>query len=119
MVPGSLPGKNPKKWRNRSQFILRSNCKKVDAKTRSKRQLTIFLGHNDTIELSSKLIKFKSITPDNSGAIDYIKNFKEKFNCHILSLGLTKLRIFMHHLKEARDQTLVLQVTLTLYLQVI
>ena len=29
----------------------------------------------DTIELSSKLIKFKSITPDNSGAINYIQKF--------------------------------------------
>ena len=34
----------------------------------------------DTIELSSKLIKFKSITPDNSGAIDYIQKVLKKKN---------------------------------------
>ena len=48
----------------------------------------------DTIELSSKLIKFKSITPDNSGAIDYIQKVlkKKKFNCHILESGTNKIK---------------------------
>ena len=48
----------------------------------------------DTIELSSKLIKFKSITPDNSGSIDYIQKIlkKNKFSCHMLESGTSKIK---------------------------
>ena len=48
----------------------------------------------DTIELSSKLIKFKSITPDNTGSIDYIQKIlkEKKFNCQMLESGTSKIK---------------------------
>ena len=46
----------------------------------------------DTIELSSKLIKFKSITPDNTRSIDYIQKILKKTSLAVIcsSLELVK-----------------------------
>ena len=48
----------------------------------------------DAIELSSKLIKFKSITPQSSGSLEYIQEIlkKSNFQCHLLEFGKDKIK---------------------------
>lgn len=48
----------------------------------------------NSIELSSELIRFKSITPDKSKALDFLKKIllKYKFDCHILEFGEDKIK---------------------------
>ncbi len=48
----------------------------------------------DSIELSSKLIKFKSITPNSSGSLEYIQKIlkRKKFQCHLLEFGKDKIK---------------------------
>ncbi|MGL9733126.1 MAG: succinyl-diaminopimelate desuccinylase [Wolbachia sp.] len=49
----------------------------------------------DPVELTKKLISFKSITPRDSGAIDHIAAILKKsgFNCKILEFGDSKIRV--------------------------
>ncbi len=58
----------------------------------------------DTIELSTKLIKFKSITPNSSGSIEYIKKLleKKKFQCHFLEFGKDKIKNLYASLKGGK-----------------
>jgi succinyl-diaminopimelate desuccinylase len=48
----------------------------------------------DTIELSSKLIKFKSITPNSSGSLEFVKSIleREDFKCRLLEFGKDKIK---------------------------
>ncbi len=48
----------------------------------------------NSIELSSELIKFKSITPDQSNALDFLKRILEKykFDCYLLKFGKDKIK---------------------------
>ena len=48
----------------------------------------------NSIELSSELIKFKSITPDQSNALDFLKRIlkKYKFDCYLLKFGKDKIK---------------------------
>ena len=45
------------------------------------------------IDLSSNLIKFKSISPKSAGSIEYIADLlKKKFDCHMLEFGQKKIK---------------------------
>ena len=46
----------------------------------------------DSIEISSKLIRFKSITPHSAGSLEYIQKIlkKRKFECHLLEFNNSK-----------------------------
>lgn len=48
----------------------------------------------NTLDLSSKLIKFKSVTPDTSGTLEYIEQIlkKNRFECHLLEFGKDKIK---------------------------
>ena len=61
----------------------------------------------DSIELSSKLIKFKSITPNSSGSLEYIQKIlkKQKFECHFLEFGNYKVKNLYAILKGGKGPT--------------
>ena len=46
------------------------------------------------IKLSSDLIRFKSITPNSAGSLEFIQKIlkKNKFNCHLLEFGNKKIK---------------------------
>jgi len=48
----------------------------------------------DSIEISSKLIRFKSITPHSAGSLEYIQKIlkKRKFECHLLQFNNSKVK---------------------------
>ncbi|MEE2695151.1 MAG: succinyl-diaminopimelate desuccinylase [Pseudomonadota bacterium] len=55
----------------------------------------------DTIDLSSKLIRFKSITPNSSGSLEFIKSMLEEqnFKCYLLEFGKDKIKNLYASLK--------------------
>ncbi|WP_333023059.1 M20/M25/M40 family metallo-hydrolase, partial [Wolbachia endosymbiont of Pentidionis agamae] len=48
----------------------------------------------DPIELTKKLIHFNSITPEDDGAIEYLREILDRigFKCHILEFGTRKVK---------------------------
>ena len=62
----------------------------------------------DPIELSSKLINFKSITPNSSGSLEYLKNLLEKnsFNCHFLEFGRNRIKNLYALIKGGEGPTI-------------
>jgi succinyl-diaminopimelate desuccinylase len=48
----------------------------------------------DSLEISSKLISFKSITPNSAGSLEYIQKIlkKNKFECHLLEFNKSKVK---------------------------
>ena len=62
----------------------------------------------DSIELSSKLINFKSVTPNSSGSLEYLKNLLEKkgFNCHFLEFGRDKIKNLYALIKGGEGPTI-------------
>ncbi len=48
----------------------------------------------DTLELSKKLISFKSVTPKSAGSLEFIQKIlkNKKFDCHFLEFGKDKIK---------------------------
>ena len=61
----------------------------------------------DPIKLSSKLISFKSITPNSSGSLEYLKKLLEKnnFDCHFLEFGKDKIKNLYAFIKGGKGPT--------------
>ena len=61
----------------------------------------------DPIELSSKLIGYRSITPNSSGSIEYLKKLleKNKFECHLLEFGKSKVKNLYAFIKGGKGPT--------------
>ena len=68
----------------------------------------------NSIELSSELIRFKSITPDQSKALDFLKKIllKYKFDCHILQFGEDKIKNLYASYKGGNGPTICFAVIL-------
>lgn len=61
----------------------------------------------DSIKLSSELIRFKSITPESSGSIEFIRDLleKNKFKCNLLEFGRDKIKNLYASLKGGDGPT--------------
>ncbi len=61
----------------------------------------------DSVELSSRLIEFKSITPKSSGSLEYIQKIlkKNKFQCYFLEFGKYKIKNLYAILKGGEGPT--------------
>ncbi len=61
----------------------------------------------DSIKLSSELIRFKSITPESSGSIEFIRDLleKKKFQCNLLEFGRDKIKNLYASLKGGDGPT--------------
>ncbi len=48
----------------------------------------------DTLELSKKLISFRSVTPKSAGSLEYIQKIlkNKRFDCHLLEFGKDKIK---------------------------
>ena len=66
----------------------------------------------NTLDLSSKLIKFKSVTPDSSGTLEYIEQIlkKNRFECHLLEFGKDKIKNLYASFKGGNGLIFVLPV---------
>ena len=55
----------------------------------------------NTLELSKKLIEFKSITPKSAGSLEYIQKIlkKKKFDCHLVEFGKERVKNLYASLK--------------------
>ncbi len=69
----------------------------------------------DPVELTRKLISFESITPEDSGAIEYIATIFKKsgFDCEILEFGDKVKNLYAKYIMEC--QICALLGTLMLY----
>ena len=67
----------------------------------------------DLINLSSKLISFKSISPQSAGSIEFVEKFLKKIilNVSYSSLGVRKSKIYMQKFQVEAGQIYVLRVT--------
>ncbi len=61
----------------------------------------------DPLDLSSKLINYRSITPKSSGSIEYLKKLLEKYNfeCHFLEFGKYKVKNLYAFIKGGKGPT--------------
>ena len=53
------------------------------------------------IKLSSDLIKFKSVTPNSAGSLEFIEKIlkENKFKCHLLEFGNKKIKYLYAEIK--------------------
>ncbi len=60
------------------------------------------------IKLSSDLIKFKSVTPNSAGSLEFIEKIlkKNKFNCHLLEFGNKKIKNLYAEIKGGKGPNL-------------
>ena len=60
------------------------------------------------IKLSSDLIKFKSVTPNSAGSLEFIEKIlkKNKFNCHLLEFGNKKIKNLYAEIKGGEGPNL-------------
>ena len=60
------------------------------------------------IKLSSDLIRFKSVTPNSAGSLEFIEKIlkKNKFNCHLLEFGNKKIRNLYAEIKGGEGPNL-------------
>ena len=65
----------------------------------------------DPVELSKKLISYKSITPESKGSLEYIQSILEKKNLIVIYLNLVKkkLKTYMHFIMVEKDLQFALQ----------
>jgi len=60
------------------------------------------------IKLSSDLIRFKSVTPNSAGSLEFIEKIlkKNKFNCHLLEFGNKKIKNLYAEIKGGEGPNL-------------
>ena len=60
------------------------------------------------IKLSSDLIKFKSVTPNSAGSLEFIEKIlkENKFKCHLLEFGNKKIKNLYAEIKGGKGPNL-------------
>ena len=60
------------------------------------------------IKLSSDLIRFKSVTPNSAGSLEFIEKIlkENKFNCHLLEFGNKKIKNLYAEIKGGEGPNL-------------